>query len=164
MKVMVSMLLILATHYAVDAQVLSPSVISSQGNFSSNGNISLSTTVGEVFTSFFSGSSSVLSQGFHQPDLLVITGEWAMATKDISLRIFPNPTGGIINIHVSGEGSFMSHLSVMDITGKMLRKEAVLVNSNLQIDLSEYAQGSYILSFTNDEGKLISSHKILKLH
>lgn len=53
------------------AQTLSPSVISSYGNYSTGPGISLSATAGETFTSTLQNGSIILTQGEQQPYILL---------------------------------------------------------------------------------------------
>ncbi|MFN8286744.1 MAG: T9SS type A sorting domain-containing protein [Chitinophagales bacterium] len=76
----------------VSAQTLSPSVIASTGGFSSNSNGSLSYTVGEMtMVQTFSAGNNILTQGFQQPNDVVIglleinSGEYG------NLVVYPNP-------------------------------------------------------------------------
>ncbi|MCB0807326.1 MAG: hypothetical protein KDC05_16140 [Bacteroidales bacterium] len=56
------------------SQQISPSVISSAGEEYSNGNISLSWTLGELATETLSNGNNTLTQGFQQPFYMAIVG------------------------------------------------------------------------------------------
>ena len=57
---------------SVLSQSLSPKVISSCGGYSSDGNNSLSWTLGETFTRTLSSNDNMLTQGFQQPQVSLI--------------------------------------------------------------------------------------------
>lgn len=59
---------------AGSAQTLSPTVIPTSGGFYSAGGVSLSWTVGQTSNNTFSGGAFILSQGFQQPEVNIITG------------------------------------------------------------------------------------------
>src|SRR5258705_4136088 len=56
------------------AQTLSPTVIPTSGGFYNAGGVSLSWTVGQTTNSTVSGGAFILSQGFQQPEVNIITG------------------------------------------------------------------------------------------
>lgn len=58
----------------ISGQTLTPEVISSSGGYFENTNASLSWTLGETVTETFSGTNVILTQGFHQPFGIQITG------------------------------------------------------------------------------------------
>jgi hypothetical protein len=76
----------------MQAQSLTPTVISSTGGFSSNANGSLSYTVGEMtMVQTFSANGNILTQGFQQPNDN-ITGLIDLTHDDYgSLVVYPNP-------------------------------------------------------------------------
>jgi len=53
------------------AQMLTPKVVASGGDFASNGGYSISSTVGEPVVQTFSSSGFYLTQGFQQPSLFI---------------------------------------------------------------------------------------------
>ncbi len=62
----------------------------------------------------------------------------------------PNPTTGLINITVEMSQRADLQLSVMDISGKVYHRATVSQSSqSLQIDLSDLAQGLYLIRLTN---------------
>lgn len=81
---------------AIKAQMLTPTVIASTGAYSSNGNYSLSYTVGEMtmvqtFTS--QNGQNILTQGFQQPNDSLISGLIDITPEAYgSFAVYPNPT------------------------------------------------------------------------
>lgn len=68
---------------------------------------------------------------------------------DDRLRLFPNPTEGILNLELSFDQGDELIILVMDMTGRLVKKQDLLVsngNQNLQLDLSSLTNGQYILS------------------
>jgi hypothetical protein len=59
--------ILLAGTFPSTAQTLSPQVIASAGGYSTVGNVSLSWTLGETFTTTLENGNSILTQGFQQP-------------------------------------------------------------------------------------------------
>src|ERR1039457_4697443 len=90
-KIYFSLIAVFAA-FALQAQMLTPTVIASTGGFSSNANGSLSYTVGEMtMVQTFSASGNILTQGFQQPNELGV-GLLEITHDDYgSFIVYPNP-------------------------------------------------------------------------
>lgn len=74
-------------------------------------------------------------------------------TKDIALKVFPNPAQNDINIHADNvtPGSYM--LTVFDLTGKKLESKNVTANGaelETNISVSGWAAGMYHIQLSKD--------------
>ena len=49
-------------------QITTPSVISSSGDSYSNGGVIMDYTLGEIVVETYANSTTILTQGFHQPE------------------------------------------------------------------------------------------------
>ena len=134
-------------------------VISTQGESFSNASISLDWTIGETVVETFSDSSYQLTQGFHQPQLIITAIE---DIKDaFSIKIFPNPTKAFIHLNLERpEDHFVYQL--YDINGKLL-KENVINDSQVIIQMGEFSSGSYFLVVKHKKEKL-GTYKIQKIN
>ena len=121
-------------------QVTTPSVISSSGDSYSNGGIMMDYTLGEIVVETFSNSANILTQGFHQGDLMVTT---AVVNLDIKTKIYPNPTTNFIIIEL--ENNVNAELLVYDINGKIVIKDKLNEEQKKQLDFSFLNQGNYLL-------------------
>ena len=73
-----------------------------------------------------------------------------LATSESRISCYPNPASASGGIQLSGYEGF-SRLQLIDISGKIL--EDVLLESDLmQLNLSRYSKGTYLLMFTDDNG------------
>jgi hypothetical protein len=133
---------------SVQAQTLSPQVISSSGGFYSNPSGMISSTVGEMtMVETFSAGGSILTQGFQQPE------DFNVSLKDIDKGTFgitmgPNPTAGNITVVFTRPGLLQLVFSIYDISGKLVYRTAVEKegqNNFIALDLSSFASGDYIL-------------------
>ncbi len=79
--------------------------------------------------------------------------------KSEELKIFPNPTSGIVNIVVDNPED-KQRGTVTDVTGKVL-KEFSIKGKQTTIDLKKYPKGTYIINVYNEKG--ISTKRILLL-
>ena len=75
------------------------------------------------------------------------------------LKVYPNPTNAVINVKFPTD--FKGSYTLFDNLGKQILSST---SSSLetQISLDNYASGLYLLVITNDNGRQIQSHKILK--
>lgn len=80
------------------------------------------------------------------------------AMKTIDWTVYPNPTNGLLNIHLEEfvEGS----LQIINVTGQVLYQEQ-LKSMNHQLDISNLNTGIYFVQFLNKKGQFISQ-KIIK--
>ncbi len=72
----------------------------------------------------------------------------------INVGVYPNPSTGIFNVAVEGTVC----LSVADITGRVVHSQ--ILNGNGEVNLSDQANGLYILMISSPEG--LVAKKILK--
>jgi chondroitin-sulfate-ABC endolyase/exolyase len=74
---------------------------------------------------------------------------------DNRVSLYPNPTNGTVKIH--SEYDVIQHLSIVDLTGKDLTGNAVVLREGKQasIDLSSFAAGMYFINVNNSMHKVI---------
>lgn len=150
---------------SVQAQTLSPVVISAGGGYTTSATGSLSYTVAEMtMVETFVKGSSILTQGFQQPELLAVSiPEQEIAQSDILL--YPNPTNGQISLSYQSATTTQNSVKIYNILGAVLLSETYYASKGLNtlaFDLSRYNQGIYFLELTTEQqGKQITSvHKI----
>lgn len=135
------------------------SVIGSTGNEGNTGNMSINYTVGEVAITTISNDSITLSQGFHQPCLVITAIKETFLPGEI--KVFPSPTTSILQVQLEGFEPKNLTISMHDLTGK------VVFNSNMntaiwQTDISELPGGIYIITITDTRSNKSNSYKIIK--
>lgn len=148
-----------------NAQSLSQQVISSTGNFSSNGGFSISSTTGESAVKTVDEGTFFFTQGFQQTyDLITSLIDEQNYLGEIS--VFPNPTLGNLYVNVK-EKNFPEKLNfyLTDITGRRIEtKIGKNWNGNLwELNLTELANGSYYLNIDSKHLKTIFISKIIKV-
>lgn len=120
MKKLLLLFIALAVHYSGKTQSLSPSVISSTGNFLSASGISLSSTTGEMaMIETYTQGSAILTQGFQQPKDIFV-GIENPATDAFTLTMYPNPSAGIFKVLVHSPHSGKIKYRIIDNTGKLV--------------------------------------------
>lgn len=130
----------------------------SGNNFGSYG----SYTIGEVFTNTLDNTMEMVSQGFHQPKMTA-TGIPGMV-RNIEASLFPNPTNGKCYLDFSGKWNGKINLTLTSLMGQILieRKDLQFVE-RLELDLSPFANGMYLLSLSTSNHEPISYFRIEKI-
>jgi hypothetical protein len=119
-------------------------------------------TIGEVVTETFGAGDLILTQGFHQTNLMVTSIEDLAA--EFQLRVFPNPTVDLLSIDAQRSPESFS-LELMDTAGRpLLLQRSMLNGTTHQINLSNYPPGIYLLRLRTEDRKNIQTFKIVKLN
>lgn len=80
----------------------------------------------------------------------------------VAIKIYPNPTQGIVNLHfdnTNSQGYSSTSIRVIDISGSVLYEKRE-VRQNIKIDLGNFSNGIYILQLQSNE--TISNWRIIK--
>lgn len=168
MKKLYFTLLVFGGFYTASAQMLTPTVISSTGGFSTNGgNGSLSYTVGEMtMVETFAQGANILTQGFQQPNDNMV-GILEMTQDEFgSFAVYPNPA--VDNVWFGVELPEAGKLSVAltDIIGQKIA-DVYSTNYNSgkiiqQTNVSLFAAGVYFLTMTFTSDKDGKTHTTTK--
>ncbi len=82
-------------------------------------------------------------------------------SKGLEVNTFPNPTKDKVNISIIGDVTKGRNISIYDINGKLIYKQQV--NATITtLDIHKLVKGMYVISVTNDEGKVEHSEKLIK--
>lgn len=117
-----------------------------------NGKI-VSFSVGEVVVTTISNSKWIVSQGFNQPDPILINSI-PINKLDHKTIIYPNPTPDYITIKIEKYTNQDLDISIYDLFGNRLETEYYSnQNSNcilFKVDLRNFAVGTYILRIISE--------------
>lgn len=140
-------------------------VIAAAGEISKSSTIVLEWTVGETAIETVSSSSSLYTQGFHQPSIDVQrigSSDGALVMKNI-VRVFPNPTTSVLNIQLDKVPEVPLLVTLVDANGRVLINNNFPPKSNvLKINVSRFAQGTYFLRITDIKGSTRGEFKVIK--
>ncbi len=116
-------------------------------------------TLGEIAIETIFSENFMLTQGFHQPNLGIISLDEDSYTK---ISVYPNPTVDILNLELLGfEGQYVQ-VQILDLSGKIIYSELVSTNTKKhQIKTNILNLGSYVLEVIGEQQKDI--FKIQKL-
>tara|TARA_B100001287_G_C22643346_1_gene511294 strand:+ start:560 stop:1123 length:564 start_codon:yes stop_codon:yes gene_type:complete len=115
-------------------------------------------TLGQIAINSLASNDFILTQGFHQPNLGVIS---IFEDKMTNIFIYPNPTIDILNIDLFGFDDPHVQMQLVDLSGKIIISDFLSTsNKNHQIKTNNLKIGSYILEIIGEKEK--DSFKIQK--
>ena len=141
------------------------SVIAAAGDISKSSTLVLEWTVGETAIETVSSSSSLYTQGFHQPSLdvqRIRSSDGALVMKNI-LHVFPNPVTSVLNIQLEKIPEVPLLITFVDANGSVLINNSFPRKSNvLKINVSRFPQGTYFLRIRDIKGSTRGEYKVIK--
>lgn len=161
-KFYLSLLFCFGLTSVLSAQSIATSVIAAQGQVFSSASHRLAFTTGEAMTETFQNSGTVLTQGFHQPKLVVTALTEPLADL-VDISYWPNPTRDILHVKLPESSQEPQKLELFDLRGKFLQQKEVRPGETLEIDLTTYTAGIYFLRPTSPLSSQSASYKIQKL-
>lgn len=144
------------------SQSLSPEVIATAGDHFSTASAQLSWTLGEpVSETFYGEGTTILTQGFHQTNLMITA--LADFSADFKVSVYPNPTAEWLNVEAPDAPAAFG-LELFDVTGKPLQfLPAEPQSERRTVDLSGLTPGMYLLRLRTEDRKTIKTFKIFKI-
>jgi len=149
---------------------LSPgqSVIAAAGGESGTDKVRIEWTLGEFAIQTLSTPLGLLTEGYHQPRLQVtrMPAQAEVITEairqELKVTIAPNPVKDILNIKLQRKRDLLLHLRLLSANGVLLQQQKILAPNRLELDLSKYPGGLYLLQFIQKDGQAIETYKISK--
>lgn len=152
-----------------DSQSLDRSVVSSGGSYTQATGINLSATVGEVAVTTLTGASSILTQGFQQPDGLFV-GIVNPVSGFVSSIAYPNPVASILTLELSSSKNEDLLITCHDLLGRTVLP--VLTQSlvsgetiRLSMDVHQLIPAMYFIRIVRkNEQNALETIRIIKSH
>ncbi len=145
-KQILIVLLILTGATRAGAQNLSPTVLSSSGGSGSADGTSLSWTAGELMAQTYMADTLMLTQGFQQGKITVITATSELNGLSMDVNVYPNPVRNMLNIEFKGRADQFVRITLMDLNGKLMLEREINNPSNIKrINLNGTPAGTYML-------------------
>ncbi len=165
-KVILLIILLVTINYFSFSQNLSPSVIASTGNFSSNPSLSLTSTTGELIIKTFTQFGNTLTQGFNQPENIAV-----FIDKEDKLigdtYLFPNPVIDNMTIEIRADKRKDYNIKVFDILGRNIQVPYEKNESGyiyrITLNMQDLSAGVYLIANTSTDNKTVSTFKLNKL-
>jgi hypothetical protein len=143
-------------------KAIPPAVVSTAGEISRSGGITLEWTLGETFVESGKDQSTWLTQGYHQPMLLVKENTQSSSSA-YDVKIFPNPTLDILHVLIRTNLSDDLVFKIMDVTGRtVFMQEASGGSNDIKLKINELPEGMFVLTVMNRRGNWIRSFKVIK--
>lgn len=143
------------------AQSIEPQVIASAGEHFDNGSVQLSWTLGEVVIDTYDNGTNILTQGFHQTELTVTAIDETIA--NVRLNMYPNPTSELLNIELGNNESDIN-LQLFDMSGKLVHQVKIeAYQTKYVLPMNLVATGNYLVQMQSVDGKMNTTHKVVKL-
>jgi len=163
MKKMILTLLPFAGAALVNGQSISPQVIASAGTHYTGSNAQLSWTIGEPVITTVSNGSNIITQGFHQTLLTVISVE-EQTVAGVNVNVFPNPTSDMVNINIVNNLKALQ-MDLFDMNGKLLHARKIgAAEGNVQISMTDYARANYLLRIYSADQSVNFTYKVQKMN
>ena len=96
-------------------------VISTSGNHHEAGDRSISWTLGETVIETFKADENILTQGFHQSKLTVVSVEEIDMTR-YNITAFPNPTKSYVTLNVETDKYENMSFMLYDLNGNLIKQ------------------------------------------
>jgi len=158
-----------------NAQSVSNNVIASGGTRLQKDNVVLEFTLGETAINTLTSSTNKITQGFHQPNIVVSKVEnvtpginvesSAMKTKNepmFKFDVYPNPVTDFLNMRASNLPKSKCMVQLIDESGRIVR-ELSITNTETRLYFTQLAAGKYFIIATTADGKNKESFKVIKL-
>ncbi|HLP11952.1 MAG TPA: T9SS type A sorting domain-containing protein [Flavobacteriales bacterium] len=81
--------------------------------------------------------------------------------KNISIKTYPNPTAGFINIDV--ENAQQLSIQIFDLAGKLMHTSTSRETKNV-VDMSSFPNGTYIVRVINDADNKVVQSRVVKVN
>jgi len=114
----------------------------------------------------FTDNNPVIGNNYYRLKVIDIDGKISFsnvvnipvseAVSNNFTRVYPNPTGGKLNVEIQSTSVYDTKIIVYDIVGnKVFEQNADLVKglNTIDFDFSSLAKGTYLLNFTDNTGK-----------
>ena len=165
MKIILIVAILLATYLNGNCQMISRSVVGSNGGFTTDSATRLQFTVGEAVVVFLKAGGDQFSEGYQQDDSVsyITTSLNDLIAPVCNLILTPNPANQKVNLRYDIPSDCFISCSIYDCLGRLCLKcnsGKRFSGSNAdEIDLSNFVSGTYILRvwFLSDDFKFMKS-------
>jgi len=150
MKAFITIALLLCGSFGLQAQDLSLNVIGNAGGHSAQSSAQLTWTLGELSIATFDQPQATLTQGFNQTNLVVTAVENAFP-QAWDIKAFPNPVTDVLHVKWE-ENAAPVQLRFINQSGQVLFQSKVENASETDLQVRNYAQGTYFLEVFDEQG------------
>lgn len=151
------------------AQSLDRDVLASAGAYSQASGLTLSYTIGEVAVSTLTGASSIMTQGFQQPDGLFV-GIVDPLSGHVTWSAYPNPVSEILKLEIGSSTNDELIISCNDLLGRTVLPLQYLdvirgETSHVEMDVRHLTPAMYFVRIMRKaDGIPMETIRIVKSH
>ena len=146
----------------LSAQSIERQVIGAAGTVFTNGNVSMSFTIGETMVSSYDNGSYWLTEGFQQGFVDPIAVDVKDEYSELGARVYPNPFVSDFSIELD-EGNVENYdVLVLNLLGESVHFDRSNLGQRMDISLSHHTTGIYFVQIY-DNGQLRKTIKLNKV-
>ncbi len=136
--------------FCLFAQEIEPQIIGAAGDSYQGASMQIDWTIGEPLITSFENETILLSQGFHQPTV-ILTNTSELPVNINFVNIYPNPAIDNINVTIDFAQDQVIELIIYNIKGQKLSLKKCAGSSIAEtLNLSNYSPGFYNITFALD--------------
>jgi hypothetical protein len=142
-------------------------VIGSTGNLTNSGSVKASSNIGEAIISTFSNTSLVLTQGFEQPDTMLITSTVMEDGFKMEITAYPNPARNQVILAFQLDQPLDIGIDIYNETGQQMLnqlKTTVQNKDKKELDFTGFYPGNYFIVIKSNDGKISRGIKVQKIN
>jgi hypothetical protein len=141
-------------------QEMALQVIAAAGGIGATGSLAAEWTVGEPVIATLTGATSVLTQGFHQPEIKGLVGIRADEGINTFIDVYPNPAADFLILSLDTRDLKDFYYELYNLDGTFLEQK-LLESKQTLIDMTGYPAGVYALKVIQADQE-IKIFKIVK--
>jgi hypothetical protein len=152
--------------YTMEEKRPVPEIVSNYGGAGQTGAVKLEWTLGEPRVESATKPGMLYTQGFHQPLVYAIKIRNRVSHDGVVVMAYPNPFSTILNLRIDSETANKTLvIQLTDAFGRILQVRNIVSgrSDNVQMNMSSYIAGSYLVIVRDASGKIISTTKLVKV-
>jgi hypothetical protein len=136
--------------------LLGQEIISPFGQVTSSGSGTVNATLGELVIATEQSSEGIITQGFHQTNLSVLSVD--DLNPELKVSLYPNPSTDLFHIDIEDFSS--TKVKVYNVHGQLMLDQ-ILESNDAEVHTEKLKKGIYFLTLFKNE-KPVKTYKILK--
>ena len=165
LKIRVNLILFLSFSSIAFSQSVQREVFCTSGSYGNSVSVSLESNIGEFFIQTYAGSANIITQGFVQPDLSLVS----FIDNDNSVHhtnVYPNPVKNILYVEM-GEGEFKDLMvEIVDVLGRnffSMQLNSLYGDNKWEINFESLSSGVYFVRVYSLENNMVDIFKVSKI-
>ncbi len=121
----------------------------------------LSVEVGGGISTMMNSAGQTFGMEIEKVNIRIRFNHTETPLTDELLKIWPNPTGDYLNVHLNG-GKEFERIAIYNLMGQMVYNSGNMKARNAQIGVDQLSNGIYILSVHSAEGLINKKFEVIK--